>query len=163
MLDVSADQRFAKLLVERGKLRDADMTRALRVQEGQASRERLSRLIVRLGLISARDAADTLSEILDVPLVHGADYPEASVFDGQVSARFLKETWLCPSPNKMTGSLWQWPIHRTTMSRLHSLQHSIGRSCAGWARLRRSRRRSSASMAPAVAHGANLRTDESHR
>jgi len=75
MLDVSADQRFAKLLVERGKLRDADMTRALRVQEGQASRERLSRLIVRLGRISERDAADTLSEILDVPLVHGADYP----------------------------------------------------------------------------------------
>ena len=51
MLDVSADQRFAKLLVERGKLRDADMSRALRVQEGQASREREQRdpLIVRQG------------------------------------------------------------------------------------------------------------------
>jgi general secretion pathway protein E len=61
MLNVTADQSFAKLLVERGKLRDADMRRALRVQEGQASREHLSRLIVRLGLISERDAADTLS------------------------------------------------------------------------------------------------------
>ncbi|MET0164357.1 MAG: histidine kinase, partial [Vicinamibacterales bacterium] len=73
MLDVSADQRFAKLLVERGKLRDADMTRALRVQEGQASRERLSRLIVRLGLISERDAADTLSEILERQVARLAD------------------------------------------------------------------------------------------
>ena len=74
MLDVAADQRFAKLLVERGKLRDADMMRALRVQQGQANSERLSRLVVRLGLISERDAADTLSSILDVPLVHSADY-----------------------------------------------------------------------------------------
>ena len=103
MLDVSADQRFAKLLVERGKLRDADMTRALRVQEGQASRERLSRLIVRLGLISERDAADTLSEILDFPLVHGADYPEANVFDGQVSARFLKENVAVPIAEQDDG------------------------------------------------------------
>ena len=52
------------------------MTRALRVQEGQASRARLSRLIVRLGLISERDAADTLSEILDVPLVHAPTIPQ---------------------------------------------------------------------------------------
>ena len=103
MLDVSTDHRLAKLLVERGKLRDADMTRALRVQEGQASRERLSRLIVRLGLISERDAADTLSEILDVPLVHGADYPEASVFDGQVSARFLKENVAVPIAEQDEG------------------------------------------------------------
>jgi general secretion pathway protein E len=96
MLDVSADQRFAKRLIERGKLRDADLTRALRVQEGQASRERLSRLIVRLGLISERDAADTLSEVLNVPLAHGADYPDSSVCDGQVSARFLKENVAVP-------------------------------------------------------------------
>ena len=72
------------------------MSRALRVQEGQASGERLSRLIVRLGLISERDAADTLSEILDVPLVHSADYPEANVFDGRVSARFLKDSVAMP-------------------------------------------------------------------
>ena len=103
MLDVSADQRFAKLLVERGKLRDADMTRALRVQEGQTSRERLSRLVVRLGMISERDAADTLSKILDVPLVHSADYPEASVFDGQVSARFLKENVAVPIAEQEGG------------------------------------------------------------
>ena len=95
-IERSADQRFAKLLVDRGKLRDADLARVARLQEGQTSPEPLCRLIVRLGMLSERDAAATLAEVLGLPLARGADYPDIGVPNGQVSVRFLKENLVVP-------------------------------------------------------------------
>ena len=94
--DLPGDERLAKLLVERGKLRDADLSRLARVQEGAGSGERLPRLVVRLGMLSERDAAQALAEVLGLPLAAAGDYPQAAVLNGAVSVRFLKESLVVP-------------------------------------------------------------------
>jgi len=101
--DLPADERLAKLLIERGRLRDADLVRIARVQDGQGSRERLSRLIVRLGLVSERDTAQALSEVLSLPLAASTDFPDLGVLNGEVSARFLKESLVVPIAEEGQG------------------------------------------------------------
>jgi general secretion pathway protein E len=96
-LDTAAvDERLAALLIARGKLRDTDLARVARVQAGQQQREHLSRLIVKLGMVSERDTAEALSGLLELPLTQTVDYPDLSVLNGEVSARFLKENLAVP-------------------------------------------------------------------
>ena len=96
-LDIAAvDERLAELLITRGKLRDMDLVRVARIQEGPENREPLSRLIVKLGMVSERDTAEALSDLLELPLAQSADYPDLSVLNGQISARFLKENLAVP-------------------------------------------------------------------
>ncbi len=96
-LDIQAvDERLAEQLIARGKLRDVDLVRVARIQEGQENREPLSRLIVKLGMVSERDTAEALSDLLELPLAQSADYPDLCVLNGQISARFLKENLTIP-------------------------------------------------------------------
>lgn len=96
-LDIpGVDERLAELLIARGKLRDMDLMRVARIQEGQENAEHLACLIVKLGLVSERDTAEALSDVLALPLAQNADYPDLSVLNGQVSARFLRENMVVP-------------------------------------------------------------------
>jgi general secretion pathway protein E len=99
------DERLAQWLLERGKLRDGDLARIARMQEGQASRERLSRLAVKLGVLSERDAAQALAEMLGLPLASSAHYPEAAVLNGRIAARFLKESLVLPLAEQEDGTV----------------------------------------------------------
>ncbi len=90
------DVRLTSLLSKRGKLREADLARVQRIRAEQATLENFSRLIVRLGLVSERDVAEALAELLDLPLANASDYPDAPVLNGHVSMRFLKERAAVP-------------------------------------------------------------------
>jgi general secretion pathway protein E len=96
MLDLTVDDRVAKLLLERGSLRQADLTRVARMQAEFGGGERLARLLVRLGMVAERDAAAALSAVLRLPLAEAKHYPAAPVRDAAPSLRFMKESLVVP-------------------------------------------------------------------
>ena len=71
-----AEQLIAASLLGRGRLKDNDLARALRLQADAGGS--LSALLVRLGLVSERDMAEAVSEVLDLPLLSARDCPDAS-------------------------------------------------------------------------------------
>ncbi|HXH03635.1 MAG TPA: type II secretion system ATPase GspE [Candidatus Competibacteraceae bacterium] len=91
----AAQPALDQLLVERGKLAEADRQRALRVQEG--SDDSLVAILLKLGLVSERDMAEALATLYQLPLVGPKDYPDEPVLEeGSLSLRFLKEHKLLP-------------------------------------------------------------------
>jgi len=82
--------RFADALVRRGKVREMDLARARRLS-AQADDLRLPALLVKLGVVSERDVAETLAEASGLPLVGPPDYPDVSPLPEGVAARFLKD------------------------------------------------------------------------
>ncbi|MDH5822348.1 type II secretion system ATPase GspE [Luteimonas sp. RD2P54] len=95
---VSIEERLIAALVERGRLKEADLGRARRLHAESGGS--LLALLGRLGLVSERDHAETCAEVLAVPLLAAKDVPEAppeAVEDAaQLSARFLRQFHLCP-------------------------------------------------------------------
>jgi general secretion pathway protein E len=94
LLDTTVRKRLGEILIERGKLDQATLDRALRLQ--QESEERLGALLVTLGVVAQRDVADALAEQLALPLVDVASYPEFPILEERVSTRFLRETRVLP-------------------------------------------------------------------
>ncbi|BAW79696.1 general secretory pathway protein E [Candidatus Nitrosoglobus terrae] len=88
----SLDKRFGQYLVEHGKLRAAEFQHAQRLATEEGIR--LSIMLIRLGLVSERDIADSFSALLSVPLWVGSEYDE--IANNQVSLRFLKESRAIP-------------------------------------------------------------------
>lgn len=76
------------------RLRQEDLVRAVHYQRQHGGS--LQSLLVRLGLVSERDLAETQSRLLDIPLVGIKDYPEDSPGVEQVSIRFMKQSRLVP-------------------------------------------------------------------
>jgi general secretion pathway protein E len=91
----SAPRRLGEILISRGKLDHANLERALRLQEGE-SREKLGVLLGRLGIVSARDLADALSEQLGIPVAKPSEYPELPILEEQISYRFLRDVKALP-------------------------------------------------------------------
>jgi len=87
------DERIATALVARGRLKEADLGRARKLLE--ESGDSLTRLLGRLGLVSERDLAEAVSEVMGLPLLAARDCPDAPP-TSQVSVRFLKEHAVCP-------------------------------------------------------------------
>jgi general secretion pathway protein E len=82
--------RFAEELVARGKVRDSEVNRAKRLA-AQAGDQKLPALLVKLGVVSERDAAEILAEVGGLPLIAPPDYPDASPLPDHLAVRFLKE------------------------------------------------------------------------
>jgi general secretion pathway protein E len=82
--------RFAEILVARGKVRDGEIHRARRLA-AQAGDQQFPGLLVKLGLVSERDAAEILSEVGGLLLLTPTDYPDTSPLPESVAVRFLKE------------------------------------------------------------------------
>ncbi|HET9750386.1 MAG TPA: type II secretion system ATPase GspE [Casimicrobiaceae bacterium] len=93
-MDAPARKRLGEILVERGKLDQANLDRALRLQS--ESGERLGSLLVTLGLCAQRDVAEALASQLALPLVDASGYPEFPILEERVSARFLREARALP-------------------------------------------------------------------
>ena len=91
----SQPRRLGEILIARGKLDAVNLDRALRLQEGE-SREKLGVILGRLGLVSARDLADALSEQLELPVAAAGDYPELPLLEEQISYRFLRDVKALP-------------------------------------------------------------------
>ena len=81
---------FADCLTGKGKAREAEINRAKRLA-AQTDDQSLPALLVKLGVVSERDAAEALAEVSGMPLVAASDYPEASPLPETVATRFLKE------------------------------------------------------------------------
>ena len=88
-------RRLGEILIARGKLDAANLERALRLQEGEP-RDKLGVILSRMGLVSARDLADALSERLGIAVAGAAEYPELPLLDEQVSDRFLRDAKALP-------------------------------------------------------------------
>ena len=70
----------------------ADFARAERLRQEQLEPESLVSLLIRMGIVSERTMADTLAELLQLPLARPAEFPPQSLSDDLLSSRFLKET-----------------------------------------------------------------------
>ena len=93
-MDAPARKRLGEILIERGKLDQANLERALRLQSETG--EKVGALLVTLGLCAQRDVAEALSLQLALPLVDTGGYPEFPILEERVSARFLREARALP-------------------------------------------------------------------
>ena len=89
------DERICQFLVERGRLKETDLARGRRLHEEDPS-GRLVALLTRLGLVSEREMADAVAEIMGLPLLGAKDFPEAPPPNVQISVRFLKQHHVVP-------------------------------------------------------------------
>jgi len=94
-VEQSLDERMCDFLVARGRLKETDLVRARRLHEEDEAGSLVS-LLTKLGLVSERDMADAVSELLDLPLLVAKDFPEVPPTSVQVSVRFLKQYHVCP-------------------------------------------------------------------
>ncbi len=93
-LQKTTADRICDVLLERERLKQADLRRAEAYREQHGGD--LVTLLVRLGLVSERDVAEAEAELLGLPLVRTADFPdEVPQIDG-ISVRFLKQNLILP-------------------------------------------------------------------
>ena len=91
----SVDERIAQLLLERGRLKESDLTRARRLYD-EDPKGSFIELMARLGLVSERDAVEATADVLKLKLVGAKDCPDQPPPTVQVSTRFLKAHRLVP-------------------------------------------------------------------
>jgi general secretion pathway protein E len=85
----SDDEHIVEALLEKGRLKEADLARARRLQEETGGS--LLTLLGRLGLVSERDHAETVAAVLDLPLVNAKDAPELPPEASALSPKFMKQ------------------------------------------------------------------------
>lgn len=89
----AADRVIAHLQLS-GRLNHNDLQRARRLaEEGTDS---LIRMLVRLGLVSERDMAEAMGEVLELEVVEPEAFPTESVASETLSLRFLKDSKVLP-------------------------------------------------------------------
>jgi len=93
-IDPGADERVVAALLEKGRLKEADLARARRLQEEAGGS--LLALLSRLGLVSERDHAETVAAVLDLPLVSAKDAPELPPEGVSLTTKFMKQFHVCP-------------------------------------------------------------------
>lgn len=97
-IESGSDERIVAALIEKGRLKEADLVRARRLQEETGGS--LLGLLARLGLVSERDHAETCAEVMQLPLLAAKDAPETPpelLSDAQpLTMRFMKQFHLCP-------------------------------------------------------------------
>jgi len=92
--DVPTLTRLGAWLVEHDKIPESTLKGALTLTESED--EDLSRLLVRLGMVSERDMAQALSELTGTELVTGDAYPPLPVRGEDVPLRFMRERLALP-------------------------------------------------------------------
>ncbi len=94
-IEPSFDERISAQLIARGRLKEADLGRAKRLHEENPEGDFIS-LMTRLGLVSERDAAEALADVMKLPLLSAKECPDAPPPNVQVSTRFLKQYHVVP-------------------------------------------------------------------
>ncbi|MDQ3494789.1 MAG: type II secretion system ATPase GspE [Pseudomonadota bacterium] len=93
-IEPSTDERVVALLVERGRLKEADLTRARRLQEETGGS--LLTLLARLGLVSERDHAEACATALDLPLASAKDAGDLPPEGIALTPKFMKQFHVVP-------------------------------------------------------------------
>ena len=127
--DAAVDEALGRLLIERGRLDPAGLGRAERVRE--ASHAPLHLLLPKLGLVSEREVAETLAQLLDLPLAGEADYPDLPPAGDRISVNFLKEARILPLADTGDGLTVAMadPLDRYTVS---AMQLFAGKPVLPW-------------------------------
>lgn len=81
--------RFLALLKRNGKLSDNDLAKARRMQKANQD-DSLPQMLIKLGLCSDTDVADTFAASAKLERVRAEQYPPQSPLEDSVSLRFLK-------------------------------------------------------------------------
>ena len=95
----------ASFLVAQGHLKDTDLVRGRRLHQEDPGSGSLVSLLTRLGLVSEREMAEAVSELLSLPLLSAKEFPDTPPANVQTSVRFLKHHHICPigeSENEVT-------------------------------------------------------------
>ena len=87
------EARIVALLLERGRLKEADLARARRLEAETGGP--LLALLGRLGLVSERDHAEAVATVLGLPLVSTKDLPDLPPENVALSAKFMRQFHLC--------------------------------------------------------------------
>jgi general secretion pathway protein E len=122
--DESGSLRFLRLgeiLIERGKIQQEDLDRALELQLERG--DKIGKIMVDMGLIAQRDMLGALSDQLGVPLIaiEGAAPPAAPELEG-LSHRFLRQCRAFPlslKDNVLTVAMAD-PLDFETIGALHA-------------------------------------------
>src|SRR5690606_4396366 len=93
-----ADERIVEALVAKGRLKEADLARARRLQAETGGS--LLTLLARLGLVSERDHAETSAAVLELPLANAKALPELppefAADTAPLSLKFMKQFHVVP-------------------------------------------------------------------
>jgi len=92
----SLDDRICLFLVAQGHLKETDLVRGRRLHQEDPASGSLVSLLTRLGLVSEREMAEAVSELLELPLLSAKEFPETPPANVQTSIRFLKHHHICP-------------------------------------------------------------------
>ena len=85
------NRTLCSYLVEAGKLEPDNIERACHLQLEQEQWEPIGSILLKLGLVSERDVAESLSKQLDLPIVERQFFPEHLAIDQLISHKFLKQ------------------------------------------------------------------------
>src|SRR5688572_31564773 len=89
------EERISAHMIARGRLKETDLVRARRLYEENPEGSFVT-LMTRLGLVSERDTAEALAEVLHLPLLNAKDCPDAPPPSVALSVRFLKQYHVVP-------------------------------------------------------------------
>ena len=89
------ETRLSDYLVEKGRLKEDDLQRGIRLNKESFSVS-LVPLLVRLGLASERDVALSLHELMDLPLINEDDIPDTTNVNAEFPIRFMRESQFVP-------------------------------------------------------------------
>lgn len=128
------DERIVAALVAQGRLKEADLARARRLQEETGGG--ILQLLSRLGLVSERDHAEACADTLSLPLLNSeevpGDPPELAE-DAPLSIRFLKQFHLCPL-REHYGRLQVWMADPYDQYQIDAMELACGlpiQACVG--------------------------------
>ncbi len=133
----SADERIVQALLAKGRLKEADLLRARRLQEETGGS--LLSLLTRLGLVSERDHAETCAEVLGLSLINLKQVPELPpemLPEAQpLSPRFLKQFHVCLL-GETKGQLDLWMADPYERYAIDAVQLATGCRVRPWVGLR---------------------------
>ena len=134
---IDAEERIVSSLLEKGRLKDADLVRARRLQEETGGS--LLSLLARLGLVSERDHAETCAEVLGLQLLALKQLPELPpemLPDAQpLSPRFLRQFHVCLL-GESKGQLDLWMADPYDQYAVKAVQLATGVQVRPWVGLR---------------------------
>ena len=93
-IEPSLEERISQQMLARGRLKENDLGRARRLLEESGGS--LIGLMTRIGLVSERDVAEAVAEVMQLPLLGSKEFPEQPPANVQISLRFLKQMHICP-------------------------------------------------------------------
>ncbi len=89
------EQQLCQYMIENGRLKAEDLARGQRLYAETLSTS-LVPLLVRLGLASERDVANSLSELMNIEMIAEKDYPESVAIETEFPERFMRENLFVP-------------------------------------------------------------------